>query len=92
MTHEPIVGKYPSSRWRPVWNCSCAPWLLSSVHIERTRHRSSACCADVREPVADLEAALAVLLVADLQRIDRVADQTVRIRARRSARSRDTAT
>ena len=38
---------------------SWAPWSLSVVHIERTMARSSTHAADVRPPVADLDAALA---------------------------------
>ena len=58
---------------RPEWNCVWAPWLSSVVYIERMTAMSSTQLADVRQPVADLDAALAVLPEADLERIELVA-------------------
>ena len=42
-THEPTLGR--TKFCEPVWKQSMAlEWLLESVYIDRTKHRSSACC------------------------------------------------
>ena len=60
-----------------MWNWSWAPWLLSVVHIERTTASSSMHGPDVRPPVADLDPGLPALAIADLERIERLADVAV---------------
>ena len=57
---------------RPEWNCVWAPWLSSVVYIERTTAMSSMQPPMCGTQSLTFDAGLAVLLEADLQRIELV--------------------